>query len=384
MPPATTAEITDSHGFTTEQTQIREVAYALGSKYADRRFGDLDASHEQWDQLSGTGFTGLSLPAEYGGDAGILELCLALERTAAGGFPAAKLVISTAIAGCLMTRHGSDQQRQRFLPGIADGSMRFCFALTEAGSGSNAMRMRTTARREGSGYRINGEKTYISALESSDAMLLVAQTPDDGGLGVFALELPRPEITMTRVGVEVPIFEQQWTLHFDDLVLPEEARIGAPGEGLRVLFDGLNPERLTVAAQAVGLGRWCLERAVEYARERVVFEVPIGTHQAVQHPLAEAHIGIEGAWQLLLSACRRYDSGDQAGSESNMAKIAACDAGFRAADVAMQVFGGSGYTDESMMLQRFTYLRLLRSIPVARELALNHVATATLGLPRSY
>jgi alkylation response protein AidB-like acyl-CoA dehydrogenase len=244
--------------------------------------------------------------------------------------------------------------------------------------------MRTTARREGSGYRINGEKTYISALESSDAMLLVAQTPDDGGLGVFALELPRPEITMTRVGVEVPIFEQQWTLHFDDLVLPEEARIGAPGEGLRVLFDGLNPERLTVAAQAVGLGRWCLERAVEYARERVVFEVPIGTHQAVQHPLAEAHIGIEGAWQLLLSACRRYDSGDQAGSESNMAKIAACDAGFRAADVAMQVFGGSGYTDESMMLQRFTYLRLLRSIPVARELALNHVATATLGLPRSY
>src|SRR5262245_7596863 len=147
MTPSATEEITDSQGFTTEQTQIREVAFAIGSKYADRRFGDLEASGDQWRELSETGFTGLSIPSEYGGAAGTLELCLALERTAAGGFPAAKLVISTAIAGCLLTRHGSDQQRERFLPGIADGSTRFCFALTEAGSGSNAMKMRTSARR---------------------------------------------------------------------------------------------------------------------------------------------------------------------------------------------------------------------------------------------
>jgi alkylation response protein AidB-like acyl-CoA dehydrogenase len=370
-------------GLTSEQRAIAELAFDLGTKYAGCRFDDHDASMAQWDDLAASGLTGLSIPEEYGGAAGMFELILAAERLSAGGFPAAKLVIATAIAGSVLARRASPEQRQRWLPGIADGTTRFCFALTEPGAGSNVRNLRTTAERTENGWRIRGEKTYISALESSDAMILVAKDVASGGLSVFAFPLPHEGVTWTRVNVEAPAFEYQWSVFFD-CELPDDTIIGAPGEGSKALFEGLNPERLIVAAQGVGIGRWCLERAREYAATRVVFDVPIGTHQAIQHPLAEALIGVEAAWLLLERACLLHDAGEQAGLESNMAKIAACDAGLKAADRALQTFGGSGFTDETMILQRFTYMRLLQTIPVARELALNHIATAGLGLPRSY
>lgn len=371
-------------GLSEEQREIADLAYTLGAKYAGRRFEDHSASLEQWDDLAATGLTALSLPEEYGGSGGMLELCILSERLAAGGFPAAKLVISTAIAGSILARHGTPEQRERWLPGIAAGTTRFCFAFTEPDAGSNANNLRTTARRVEGGWRVSGQKTYISALESSEAMILVAADPEHGGLALFCFPLPQERVTRSEVQVEVPVFESQWIVFLDELELGDEALIGAPGKGGRALFDGLNPERLVVAAQAVGVGRFALERASDYARRRVVFDVPIGAHQAIQHPLAEALIAIEAAWALTERAARLYDAGEQAGLESNMAKVAACDAGLAAADRALQTFGGSGYTDETMMLQRFTYMRLLRSIPVARELGLNHIATAGLGLPRSY
>jgi alkylation response protein AidB-like acyl-CoA dehydrogenase len=215
-------------------------------------------------------------------------------------------------------------------------------------------------------------------------MLLVAKEPESGALTLFAFELPQAGLETVRVGVEVPVFEHQWSVFFDDMELDDDAVIGGPLGAAKALFDGLNPERLIVAATSVGVGRWCLQQATEYASHRVVFGVPIGTHQAIQHPLAEAFISLEGAWALVDRATRLYDSGTEVGVDSNVAKVAACDAGLRAADCSLQAFGGSGYTDQTGMLQRFTYMRLLRSIPVSRELALNHVATAGLGLPRSY
>jgi hypothetical protein len=369
---------------TPEQKAIAELAFTFGAKYAERRFDDHEASLAQWDDLAASGLTGLSLPEEHGGAGGMLELCIASERLAAGGFPAAKLVISTAIAGSMIARHGTLEQQRRWLPGIASGELRFCFAFTEPEAGSNANRLRTTARSVDGGWRLNGEKTYISALESSDAMIVVAREPEHGALALLVLPLPCTGVSSTRVQVETPAFEHQWSVSFDDVELPEDALLGEPGGGGRVLFDGLNPERLVVASQAVGVGRWSLGRATRYACERVVFDVPIGAHQAIQHPLAEALIALEGAWALTDAAARLYDAGGQAGLESNMAKIAACDAGLFAADRSLQVFGGSGYTDETMMFQRFAYMRLLRSIPVSRELALNHIATSGLGLPRSY
>lgn len=374
----------DPYAPTTEQREIAEVAFAIGEKYAGRRFDDHAASLAQWEDLSGAGLTGLSLPEEHGGAAGMLELCMASERLAGGGFPAAKLVIATAIAGSVIARHGTEAQRARWLPGIAAGTTRFCFAFTEPEAGSNANRLRTAVTGAGGELRLNGQKTYISALESSEAMIVVAADPERGGLTIAMLPLPCEGLTHHPVKMSAPFFEDQWHIFYDDVAVPADAVLGERGAGGRVLFDGLNPERLVVASQAVGVGRWSLARAADYASQRVVFEVPIGAHQGVQHPLAEALVALEGAWMLVQRAARLYDAGAPAGLESNMAKIAACDAGLAAADAALQCFGGSGYTDDTMLLQRFTYMRLLRTVPVARELALNHVATAGLGLPRSY
>lgn len=376
--------LADPHEPTVEQREIGEVAFALGERYADRRFDDHEASRAQWDDLREAGLTALSLPEEHGGAGGMLDLCIASERIAAGGFPAAKLVIATAIAGTVIARHGTEVQRARWLPGIAAGTTRFCFAFTEPEAGSNANRLRTRVTGPPGAMRLSGQKTYISAIESSEAMIVVAADPQRGGLTLVVLPLPCEGLTHHPVRMSAPSFEQQWHVFYDDVAIPEDGVLGEPGVGARVLFDGLNPERLIVASQAVGVGRWCLARAAEYASQRVVFDVPIGAYQAVQHPLAEALIAIEGAWLLVARGARLHDAGAPAGLEANMAKVAACDAGLAAADRALQCFGGSGYTEDTMMLQRFTYMRLLRTVPVARELALNHVATAGLGLPRSY
>lgn len=367
-----------------ERKALAELAFSLGARYANRSMKDLDAAREHWNDVCEAGLAACSLPAEYGGMGGMKELLLVAERLAAGGYPAGKLTISTAVSGAIIARHGSEEQKRRWLPAIADGSARFCFALTEPGAGSNSARIQTRATRTAGGWRINGQKTYISAVDDSDVMLVVAKDAESGGFSLFALPLPCDQLQLQPVRVQVSVPEQQWTVFYDDVELPDDALIGEPGGGMRALFDGLNPERLIVAAQAVGIGRWCLAQASAYARERVVFDVPIGQHQAVQHPLAEAWIELEAAWALVERGAQAYDEGDNAGLACNAAKVKACDAGLKAADSALQVFGGSGFTDETLMFDRFSYLRLLRSVPVARELALNHIAVSALNLPRSY
>ena len=193
-------------GLTIEQREIADLAFSLGAKYGDRRFDDHEASLAQWDDLAESGFTALSLPEEHGGLGGMLELVLVAERLAAGGFPAAKLVIATSIAGSIIGRNGSPEQLERWLPGMAAGTTRFCFALTEPAAGSNSRNLRTFAERTPAGWRVRGEKTYISALESSDAMLLVTRMPEhDGGFGLFAFPLPWPGIEANRIQVETVV-----------------------------------------------------------------------------------------------------------------------------------------------------------------------------------
>jgi alkylation response protein AidB-like acyl-CoA dehydrogenase len=369
---------------TPDRADLADLAFAIGRKYEQERFADLDAARRHWEEVCAAGLPAISLPVEHGGAGDMSDLLLAAERLAAGGYPAGKLTISTAIAGAVILRHGTPEQQARWLPAIGDGSVRFCFALTEPGAGSNAARMRTRATRRDDGWSINGEKTYISAVDDSDVMLVVAKDGESDGFSLLALPLPCDRLHLTPVGVMVGVPERQWTVFFDDAEVADADLIGSPGKGLRALFDGLNPERLIVAAQAVGIGRWCVEKAVEHARQRVVFDVPIGQHQAVQHPLAEALIELESAWALVEKGARAYLAGGNAGLASNMAKVKACDAGLKAADAALQSFGGSGFTDETLMYERFGYLRLLKTAPVSRELALNQIAVAGLGLPRSY
>ena len=382
--PDTPAGVTFEEIGEAERADLAALAFSLGAKYQHRSYQDVEAGREQWRDVCEAGLPAISLPTEYGGAGTLPDLLLVAERLAAGGFFAGKLTISTAIAGAVLLRHGTEKQQREWLPAIADGSMSFCFALTEPESGSNAANMRTRATRTADGWRLNGQKTYISAVDDSDVMLVVAKDSESGGFSLFTLPLPCDQLQLQQVGVMVGVPEKQWTVYFDDVELPADALIGRPGDGGRALFDGLNPERLIVAAQAVGIGRWCLAKAAEYAKERVVFDVPIGQHQAVQHPLAEALIELEAAWALVERGAAAYEAGGNAGLACNMAKVKACDAALMAADAALQTFGGSGFTDETMVFDRFGYVRLLRTAPVSRELALNQIAVAGLGLPRSY
>ncbi|MFI0369020.1 acyl-CoA dehydrogenase family protein [Actinomadura sp. 1N219] len=370
---------------TEEQEALASLAFELGRRFEDRRFDDLEATADQWRLVRQAGITGLGIAADYGGAGDLFDLCLAIERIAAGGLPCGRLAISQGVAAGILSSHASEELRSTWLPKIADGSARFCFAMTEAGAGSNLNRMTTTARRVEGGWRITGEKTYISAIDDSEALIVAAKDADSGGITLFLLPLPHPALSLAPVKLEMATFERQWTVHLDDVEVGDESVVGTAGAGARALFDGLNPERLAVAAQAIGMGRWSLARAVAHAQSRVVFDVPIGQHQAVQHPLAEAWVRLEGAWLMTQRAASVAAAGAAgAGVLCNAAKVAACDAGLAAADAALQAFGGSGFTAESMVYQRFAHLRLNQTVPVARELALNHIATAALGLPRSY
>jgi alkylation response protein AidB-like acyl-CoA dehydrogenase len=372
-------------GLTDEQQALASVAFDLGKRYEDRRFDDLQATAEQWSLAQQTGITGLSIPQEYGGEGDLFDLCLAIERMAAGGLPCGRLAVSQGVAASILSRHGTEEQRNSWLPRIADGTARFCFALTEAGAGSNFNRITTSARRVKDGWAISGEKTYISAIDDSEAVVVAAKDADSGGITLFLLPLPNPGISLTPVVLEVPTFERQWTVYFDSVTVGDDAVVGVVGAGGKALFDGLNPERLAVAAQAIGMGRWSLTKAIAHAQTRVVFDVPIGQHQAVQHPLAEAWVQLEGAWLMTHRAALAAAAGAAgSGVLCNAAKIAACDAGLAAADASLQAFGGSGFTNESMVYQRFAHLRLNQTVPVARALALNHIASSALGLPRSY
>ena len=383
-----TAELTSNpYGFTDEQMAFGQLAYRISKKYENRSFSDQEALDSYWRDLVDNGFAGIYIPEEFGGlGQDMLTMCILMEQSSAAGWPAQKLVLTQAIFSTIMLRNGSREQQERWLPGIPTGEVKFCFGLTEAGSGSNAPRMGTTARRNGDNWILNGQKTYISGVDDSNAILLAARTPEaNDGITLFIVENPFERIAHQRVHLSgMRMYERQFTLYIEDLEVPAENVIGTPGKGLRYLFDGLNPERLLVAAQSVGLGRWGVARSTAYALQRKVFNDVIGTYQGVQHPLAESYARLEAGWALTVSAARKYDQGEQAGEESNICKLIATDAGFEALDRAIQTHGGSGFTDETVILDRYLIARLTKTAPVSREMALNHIAQNALGLPRSY
>lgn len=383
-----TAELIDNaYGFSDEQMAFGQLAYKLSKKYENRSFSDQEALDNYWRELVDNGFTGIYIPEEYGGlGQDMLTMCLVMEQSSAAGWPAQKLVLTQSIFSTILLRNGSDEQKTRWLPLIPDGRLTFCFGLTEAESGSNAPRMGTTAKRKGDKWVLNGQKTYISGVDDANTILLAARTPEaDDGITLFVVENPFERIPHQRVHLSgMRMYERQFTLYIEDLEVPEENVIGTPGKGLRYLFDGLNPERLLVAAQSVGLGHWGVAKSTAYALQRKVFKDVIGQYQAVQHPLAESYARLEAGWALTVHAARKYDQGVQAGEEANICKLMATDAGFEALDRCIQTHGGSGFTDETVILDRYLIARLLKTAPVSREMALNHIAQNALGLPRSY
>jgi alkylation response protein AidB-like acyl-CoA dehydrogenase len=347
---------------------------------------------ELWDAIASHGFLGVHIPEEYGGGgAGISELAVVCEEAAAAGCPMLLILVSAAICAEVINRFGTTTQKKEWLPGLAAGE-KMAFAITEPDAGSNSHKLSTTARRDGDAYRLNGTKTFISGVNESTRILVVTRTAVDestgrGKLSLFVVDTDTPGLTAHVIPVEISAPEKQYTLFFDDVLVPADRLLGEEHEGLRAVFFGLNPERITGAAISTGIGRYALAKASTYARDRRVWDVPIGTHQGVAHPLAEAKVELELARLMTAKAAWLHDHDadrEQAGEAANMAKYASAEAGLRCLDAAIQTHGGNGMTSEFGLADLWGLARLLRIAPVSREMILNFVAQHSLDLPKSY
>jgi alkylation response protein AidB-like acyl-CoA dehydrogenase len=385
---------------TTEHRDLRAAVAAIASAFGPKYYLEHAASgtpcDELWSQLGDAGFIGVNIPAEYGGGGGgLTELALVCEELGAQGTPLLLLVVSAAISAAMIAEFGTDEQRKTWLPGLAAGTSKVVFAITEPDAGSNTHRLATTARLvTGDGaagrhqWTLRGTKYYISGVNEADAVLVVARTGTGqrGGaeLSLFLVPTDAPGLESRVLPVDIMLPEKQFTLHFDDVRLGPEALHGVAGQGFRQVFHGLNPERITGAAACVGIARYVLAGAARYATERQVWSAPIGTHQGVAHPLARAKIETELAALMIRQACWQHDHGQPAGESANMAKYAAAEASIAAVDAAMQAHGGNGFAAEYGLIPYWGMARLLRVAPVNREMILNFVAQHSLGLPRSY
>lgn len=342
-----------------------------------------------WAELADGGFAGVNVPEEYAGGGGSLrDLAIVAEEVAAAGCPLMTLVVSPAICAPILLRYGTEEQRTRWLPGIGSGASRMAFAMTEPDAGSNAHRIATRARHDGDGWTLRGQKCFISGADDADDLLVVAKTgADDSGrslLSLFVVPTQSAGLGLTPIPTQVRAAERQFLVTFDDVRVAHANVVGDPGAGLSVLFEGLNPERIMSAATCVGLGRYALRKAAEYARARDVWGRPIGAHQGIAHPLARALVGVEAADLLLRRAVERFEAGVDCGSAANMAKLAAAEAAEAALDAAIQTHGGNGMADEYGLADLWGIIRLYGIAPVSREMVLNHLAVHELGLPKSY
>ena len=370
---------------------VADLAGRFGPKYLHEKAVAHEPPLELWAEAGKAGFIGVNLPTEYGGGgAGIYELALVQEELGARGCPLLMLVVTPAICGTIISRFGTEEQKQRWLPGICDGSTIMSFAITEPDAGSNSHRITTTARRDGEEWILSGQKVYISGIDSAEAVLVVSRTTDEktGKLkpALFIVPTDAPGFTATRIPMDLHMADSQFSLFLDDIHLPADALVGQEDGALMQLFAGLNPERIMAASIATGMSRYALGKAKKYANERQVWGQPIGAHQAIAHPLATAHIEMELARLMMQKAATLYDLGDDmgAGEAANMAKYASAEASVKAVDAAIQSHGGNGFASEYGLAILLASSRLSRVAPVSREMVLNFVAQHSLGLPKSY
>ena len=342
-----------------------------------------------WDEAGRAGFLGVALPEEHGGGGGgLVELSVVLEELGAAGCPLLMMVVSPAICGTVIARYGTPEQRDRWLPGIADGQLTMAFAITEPDAGSNSHAITTVARRDGDEWVLSGQKVWISGVDVADAVLVVAKLADAGTgtlrPALFVVPTDAPGLSRTVIPIELVSPDHQFQLFLDDVRLPADALVGSPEAGIAQLFAGLNPERVMGAAYSLGTARLALTKAAAHARERRVWGTPIGAHQGISHPLAAAQVEVELARLMTLKAAWLIDTGQDAGSAANSAKYAAAEAVVHAVDAAVQTHGGSGLSQETGIGALITSSRFSRIAPVSREMILNFVAQHDLRLPRSY
>ena len=383
---------------TAEQQLIRDTVRKVCADFPDEYWAKCDSEHRfPWDfynAMAAGGWLGIAIPEAYGGSGrGITEASLVLEEVAASGAAmngASGLHLS--IFGMHpVVRHGSEEMKQTYLPQVATGELHVAFGVTEPDAGTDTTAITTSARREGDHYIVRGRKVWTTkALDSQRVLLLVRTTPKDkiarrtDGLTLLLAELQRPEVTISPIEKVGRNAVASCEVVYDDLPVLVTDRVGEEGKGFRYLLDGLNAERILVAAEALGIGRAAMRRAVNYANERVVFNRPIGQNQGIAFPLGEAHMRLEAAEMMIRKASWMLDDGQQCGAEANMAKWLAADAACQAADQAVQTHGGYGYAKEYHVERYWREARMTRLAPISQEMVLNYVTEHVLGLPRSY
>jgi alkylation response protein AidB-like acyl-CoA dehydrogenase len=378
-----------------ERQALRKAVYDLGKRYGHdyyvKKAREGGHTTELWQEAGKLGYLGVAVPEEYGGGGGgIGDLAAVCEELSAAGCPLLMMVVSPAICATIIARFGTDEQKQHWLPRFADGTVTMAFGITEPDAGSNSHRLTTTGRRDGSDWVLSGQKVFISGVDDAEAVLIVGRTEDakSGKLkpALYIVPTDAPGFTYQKIEMDMVSPDRQFTLFLDDVRLPKEALIGSEDAALAQLFAGLNPERIMAASFTTGIGRLALDKAVAYAKTRNVWGTPIGAHQGLSHPLAEARINVELARLMTQKAAALYDAGNDmaAGEAANMAKFAAGEATAKATDHALQVHGGNGMATEYGLGALVLASRVGRIAPVSREMILNFVAQHTLGLPKSY
>jgi acyl-CoA dehydrogenase len=383
---------------TEDQATIRQAVAELAARFDDRYWMEKDEAHEFpsefYQAFADGGWLGITTPPEYGGHGlGITEAALVLEEIAAsgGGMNAASSLHLSIFGMHPVIVHGSDALKAETLPRIATGDLHVCFGVTEPEAGLDTTRITTFARRDGDEYVISGRKVWTSKAMESEKILLLTRTTrfEDSpkktqGMTLFMTDLDRDHVDIRPIKKMGRNAVSSNELFIDELRVPAAHRVGEEGRGFTYLLDGLNPERMLVAAEALGLGRAALRRAVRYANERVVFGRPIGMNQGIQFPLADSLARLDAAELALRKATWLYDLGRPCGREANTAKYLCAEAGFDAADRALQTHGGMGYAEEYHVARYFREARLLKIAPLSQEMVLNFLGSHVLGLPRSY
>ena len=383
---------------TEERRQIVDSVRRICDRFDDTWWLDKDRKaefpHDFHRAMAEAGWLGITMPEEYGGAGlGVTDAALLMQTVgnSAGAISACSTLHINLFGPHAVVKHGTPDQKSRMIPPLVDGSQKACFGVTEPDAGLDTTHITTRAVRQGAGYVVHGQKVWTSTAQQADKILLLTRTtpiedcrrPIDG-MTLFYTDFDRARIAVTPIEKMGRSAVNSNAIFIDGLVIPEEDRIGDEGAGFKLLLDSLNPERILVAAEAIGVGRRALEKAADYAAERVVFGRPIGQNQSIQHPLAQSWMALEAADLMVWHAARLYDAGKPCGAEANSAKFLAADAAFDACDRAVRTFGGFGYAKEYHVERYFREIVLPRIAPVTRELIMSFIAERVLELPKSY
>jgi acyl-CoA dehydrogenase len=376
------------------RTTVRDITDDYDRDYWRELQETQDFPTDLWQDLADHDILGVAIPERYGGQGlGVQEQVMVLEELGFGGaWPAASSFIVTPVfGGETLVSHGSEALKEEWLPRIADGDARWALSVTEPDAGLNTLDMATFAERDGEAFVIDGQKMWTSAVEMADRITVLTRTiprpeadPASHGFTVFLVDPDDPNVEYEEIPIDGYFPEPTYTVHFDGVRVHESQVVGEVHQGLHQLFNMLNVERITSAAQAVAAGRYALDRATKYANEREVFNAPIGSHQAIQHPLADAYADLELARLTIRRAAWQYDNDEPAGTASNVAKLKGPEAAWNACEAAMSTYGGLSISAEMEISRIWKFVRHLRIIPISEEMLRNYIAENELGLPRSY